>query len=581
MATTRDPFTGAITFKNPNQVINTVTGQTASSLNPAVAPSNVAQVNPIPSVQMPQGGATLPDTSLANSTNAGSKVVVANAEKQLAQEQADFTARQIETEKARQKESQSGLLSIFSNRQSRQDVTAQQESRFGVDTQLYLADRKRVTAEQDSLQNEYALAVNNLEEQKSALEGQGRGIPLSLLNNQAAQMERNAAPKLNRLSAQINAKSAEGARLDGNFQLAQSLIQKSVDNILADQKDEIDIRMEFYKQNLESFDRISGIYKDAYLSNIKTLEKKYDQDREDKSSIGTLMINPDYAGAGILVTDSLEEAQTKASQWIVNNPSLDDRLKQAQINKINNVDKGNTSFDTGTPSKYSSLIDSVGNLSETTVGSESVKRALSKAIQSGDFVEAYAQVANEVEDSLKGEQKTRFSTARVDYSVMLGLKDAVQEYANSGGDMGLLTGTEESIKRKLGIDSGKATVLAVTLWREFQTYRANMTGAAFGAGESRDYAAVNPTLGKSLNLNLSVIDGAIRQLENRVTSTINTKVPSAGGLYTQITGNSSAPSSLTQQGISSTEIDTFDSTVGNTTNEGGFWSNLLKGLTGK
>jgi len=164
---------------------------------------------------------------------------------------------------------------------------------------------------------------------------------------------------------------------------------------------------------------------------------------------------------------------------------------------------------------------------------------------------------------------------------MLGLKDAVQEYANSGGDMGLLTGTEESIKRKLGIDSGKATVLAVTLWREFQTYRVNMTGAAFGAGESRDYAAVNPTLGKSLNLNLSVIDGAIRQLENRVTSTINTKVPSAGGLYTQITGNSSAPSSLTQQGISSTEIDTFDSTVGNTTNEGGFWSNLLKGLTGK
>jgi len=280
MATTRDPFTGEITFKNPNQVINTVTGQTASSLNPAVAPSNVAQVNPIPSVQMPQGGATLPDTSLANSTNAGSKVVVANAEKQLAQEQADFTARQIETEKARQKESQSGLLSIFSNRQSRQDVTAQQESRFGVDTQLYLADRKRVTAEQDSLQNEYALAVNNLEEQKSALEGQGRGIPISLLNNQAAQMERNAAPKLNRLSAQINAKSAEGARLDGNFQLAQSLIQKSVDNILADQKDEIDIRMEFYKQNLESFDRISGIYKDAYLSNIKTLEKKHDQDKE-------------------------------------------------------------------------------------------------------------------------------------------------------------------------------------------------------------------------------------------------------------------------------------------------------------
>jgi hypothetical protein len=58
-----------------------------------------------------------------------------------------------------------------------------------------------------------------------------------------------------------------------------------------------------------------------------------------------------------------------------------------------------------------------------------------------------------------------------------------------------------------------------------------MTGAAFSPAESKDYASVNPTLGKSLNLNLSVIDGALNQLENRITSTVDARVPSAKYIY--------------------------------------------------
>src|SRR3990167_3192582 len=78
--------------------------------------------------------------------------------------------------------------------------------------------------------------------------------------------------------------------------------------------------------------------------------------------------------------------------------------------------------------------------------------------------------------------------------------------------------------------------LIIQLWREFQSYRVNMTGAAFSEAESRDYASVNPTLNKSLNLNLSVIEGALNQLENRVTSTINTRIPNDKKLYNIISG---------------------------------------------
>lgn len=185
--------------------------------------------------------------------------------------------------------------------------------------------------------------------------------------------------------------------------------------------------------------------------------------------------------------------------------------------------------------KFGNVIKAASNI----LPSERMKAsqiALSDAIQQGDYGSAYAQIANNVESVLTGEVKTKFANSRNDYLIMLGMKEAIEKYAAGGGDLGLLTGKVEDIKRKLGIDSGKASALAVQLWREFQTYRLNMTGAAFSEAESKDYASVNPSLGKSLNLNLSVIDGALAQLENRITSTINTRVPNAKKIYSLISG---------------------------------------------
>lgn len=183
--------------------------------------------------------------------------------------------------------------------------------------------------------------------------------------------------------------------------------------------------------------------------------------------------------------------------------------------------------------QYGDIIKSAANLVGAERGKTS-RASIADAISKEDWGSAYAQIANNVEESLTGEVKSRFAAARVDYNVMLGLKQSIEDYAAGGGDMGLLVGKEEDIRRKLGIDSGKASELAVQLWREFQTYRVNMTGAAFSEAESRDYASVNPTLGKSLNLNLSVINGALNQIENRVTATVNTKVPNAKKIYEEV-----------------------------------------------
>jgi len=118
------------------------------------------------------------------------------------------------------------------------------------------------------------------------------------------------------------------------------------------------------------------------------------------------------------------------------------------------------------------------------------------------------------------------------------MRNTIEQYAAEGGDMSLLRGKTEEIERKLGIlaEDPKATAIAVQLQREFQTYRNIMTGAAFTPAESREYASVNPRSTASIELNLATIDGALNQLENRITGTVNARIPTASKLFDVVTG---------------------------------------------
>ena len=103
----------------------------------------------------------------------------------------------------------------------------------------------------------------------------------------------------------------------------------------------------------------------------------------------------------------------------------------------------------------------------------------------------------------------------------------------------MLVETADEIARKFGQlkTDPKFASLAVQLTREFQMYRVVMTGAAFSPEESREYKAVNPRTNASLDLNLATIDGALNQLENRITATVNTKIPNASKLYEKVGGD--------------------------------------------
>lgn len=251
----------------------------------------------------------------------------------------------------------------------------------------------------------------------------------------------------------------------------------------------------------------AGIYDPAIQDVFTKLEIKQKEDEKEKTRL-----------------ENIEKAELESKN----------RLKEMGIQHGYDLELKKTpsgdSVASGVPNtgEFAATVDLVSGMGNPSVyAQKTLSSNLRSAINNKDYASAYDLIAQKVEDGLVGESKQKYANARTDYGVMEGLKRAIKEYSDGGGDMNLLKGTEEEIKRKLGIDSGRASVLATMLWREFQTYRNNMTGAAFGAAESRDYASVNPTLKKSLDLNLSVIEGAQKQLENRVYETIDRRVPGA------------------------------------------------------
>jgi hypothetical protein len=283
---------------------------------------------------------------------------------------------------------------------------------------------------------------------------------------------------------------------EGDFDTAQQYINQAIADKTADQKYNLDLFQTFYQMNQDSIDR---------------LDKNQQQ----------------------AIQNAADEA--------------DRAMRQAQFDETMkwNREKERVGVDGITvPDEWSGTVGTTLSMVPATKAKE-IKATLTTALTNRDWTTAYATMANAVEQGLTGADRTQFASARTDIGVMSGMRDAIQKYAASGGDMGLLTGTVANIEAKLGQSTGnkEKDALRVQLLREFQQYRVNITGAAFSPAESREYAAVNPRLNASLDLNLNTIDGALAQLENRVTSAINARVPGASTVYKNLqTFNQSATS---------------------------------------
>lgn len=361
--------------------------------------------------------------------------------------------------------------------------------------------------------------------------GSQEGVTEAVYGGQQNAINYNAAIRALPLQASISS-------IQGDLKLAQDYLTE----LTQIKQDQINKQ---YEYNKAQFDAIKGVItkedERAYQEITTKNDRKYKEQQDLIKYQAELTRNalaqkaPTNVINRINSADSIQDAIMAAGEY---GGDVKDAISIQNAKLQNEKLTQEIAANKPVTGEYANIINGAAGLVPSTK-KQQVKQNIANSLASGDYKTAYAEISNAVSDGLTGTNKTKFDDARTDLEVLSNVRTAIKNYADANGDMGLLKGTEEEIKRKLGIDTPKASTLAVQLWREFQTYRSNMTGAAFTPAESRDYAAVNPTLGKSLNLNLSVIDGAMNQLGNRVTSTVKSRIPESQKIYEKAYGSSS------------------------------------------
>ncbi len=161
-----------------------------------------------------------------------------------------------------------------------------------------------------------------------------------------------------------------------------------------------------------------------------------------------------------------------------------------------------------------------------------IKRDMQDYIAEGDYGSAYTQVIQSTSGLLKGTAATTFQEQQNSLGVLNELDTVMHEYAVAGGNTNIFKGSADQIQTKIGalMTDPKYASMAVQMNAAFQNYRLQMTGAAFSGPESAEYAAILPSPGNTMNLNLAKLEGAKAYLNSSVETSIKNTV-GKGGVY--------------------------------------------------
>lgn len=308
-AIANSPAASALLKSDPRAYINTfgsaVDRQNINTtLPPATPPGSAGAITT--GINTPQIPTTTPTAGNISGASAGTASLGTFFDTLVKQNEENARQR-AEAEKTRQAETQSTLSKLMSSITSPAAARTAAQAETGITPANYFAEEKAKIEEIGKLTEEY----NSVKAARDAqIAGtQDKLASMNFINNQTAQIERNAAPRLNELSANINSKAAVLQALQGRFNEAQTYVNQAVQDATANTKYQMDLFNTFYQINQDSIDRLDTIYQDAFKTKMSLAQTAYEQDVKSKTDIGNLMIkNPQ---AGISMTDTLEQAYAK------------------------------------------------------------------------------------------------------------------------------------------------------------------------------------------------------------------------------------------------------------------------------
>ena len=225
-------------------------------------------------------------------------------------QQEELLKQQQELQKQQSTQTKPFLDRILGSRQP-SDVRQETTTQTGIQPTEFFQSQKAGIAELETLNKEYNATVARRDQQIASVTGLA-GQSIDFMNNQVAQINRNAAPELNRMAANINAKAATFEAEQNRFAQAQQFIDKAVQAATADLKFNVDMFSVLYEVNQDQINRLDTKYqsalKDAQTAALKTWETAV----VEKNDVGKLMMeNPQ---AGITINDTLAQAQSKIAR---------------------------------------------------------------------------------------------------------------------------------------------------------------------------------------------------------------------------------------------------------------------------
>lgn len=213
--------------------------------------------------------------------------------------------------KAGMETAQSNISNIISTRPSQAEALTAERAKYGIEPafaeiQALVPDITSLREQINSLNEQEARAIENLQ-------GQGRGIPLDVLNTQANKISHEYAIRTNALAANLAAKSATMESLRGNITLASNLANQAVEAKMYDTNQKLKDWQDFYDNNKELYNSLSAEKKSILDSQYNALQKEADAKRNELMKIAEWQIK--YPNAGINISqDNLSSAAVKAGR---------------------------------------------------------------------------------------------------------------------------------------------------------------------------------------------------------------------------------------------------------------------------
>lgn len=327
---------------------------TGGTLPKAEAPSTPLGITPMDTPKIPTTTPSVVNPAGAISVSEGMKTYMDAIQKQLEQQQArnDKMA----------KENQSLMEKTLGTMKNPEDVYDQAWKDTGMSTKEYFATQESGIKQIESLNNEYATVQGAMEQQIA--QSNDKMASMNFINNQTAQIRRNAEPQLNTISAQISSKAATLQALQGNFAEARSLVRDAVDAATAGNKFKYDMYQALYEQNQDNFDRVDKSYSEAYSNAMNIALKDYEMQREEKMQIGELMLK--YPSAGIDMNGSLDEAFERAG--VSAGTASSGGFTQKEINRAMQVLNGQSAMSDFTTAEQAKIRDTIWSLDTNTAG---------------------------------------------------------------------------------------------------------------------------------------------------------------------------------------------------------------------